>query len=139
TRVLARRGTDRIQFIVGRRQFEQPPPKALLPRSSSRAEGVLQSGAPSHTNASAAGTNALLGSWRTAGATLALRADGTFARVSNSGFGQCGGVIGVDDNGRFDVQADRILFHGSLRDRTCTYSFNAQNELVLCDVPYHRP
>jgi hypothetical protein len=38
TRVLARRQADRINFIVGRKPFQEPPPTALLPRSSSRGE-----------------------------------------------------------------------------------------------------
>jgi hypothetical protein len=134
TRVLASRQADRITFIVGRMPFEQPPPSSLLPRASTRSEASL----PPRQLASSGTANALLGSWRTVGVILELRADGTFSRVSNSGFGQFGGVVGVDDNGKFEVRGDQVVFRGTIRERTCTYSFTPQNELVLCDTRYHR-
>jgi hypothetical protein len=137
TRVLARRQSDRLNFIVGRKPFEQPPPTALLPRSSSRAEGAPPR-VPHSTGASPARATALLGSWRTQGAILELHADGTFAKVSNSAWGVFGGVGGVDDNGTFEVRDNQIVFRGMIRERTCAYSLTPQNELMLCDVRYHR-
>jgi hypothetical protein len=134
TRVLAQRQMDRILFIVGRMPFEEPPRTALHPRSSSRVATAPQA-PPSNATGAA---NALIGSWRTVGADLELRTNGTFSRVSHSGRGQYGGVIALDDEGRFDVQGDRIVFHGLARERTCAYSFSPQNELLLCGVAYHR-
>lgn len=137
TRVLARRQADRIGFIVGRTSFEQPPPRALLPRSSSRRESSATQ-VPGRIGTSPALLNELIGSWRTQGAILELRANGTFSKVSNSSYGTFGGVIGVDDNGNFEQRGGQIYFRGTMRERTCAFSLTTQNELVVCDVRYRR-
>jgi hypothetical protein len=139
TRVLARRGNERINFIVGRTPFTGPQPGALSPRYSSGGPAAVASQASSPAGTPpAASKNALVGSWRAVGVILELRADGTFSRVSHSSFGSFGGVIGLDDNGSFEVRGDQIAFHGTIREQTCAFSLTSRNELVLCDSNYHR-
>ena len=96
TRILGRRRSDRIDFIVGRVPFTGPPPRALLPRTPSRgpAAGAAQRSGPSNGAATAAPLNAPVGSWRAQGVILEFRPNRTFARVSNSRFGSFGGVVG---------------------------------------------
>jgi hypothetical protein len=122
---------------VSRNPFQQPPRDSLLPRTSTveRPIGSQSLRLPSGAADPAA---ALIGKWATAGAYLEIRDDGTFSRVSHSARGTAGGVIGVDDNGKYEVSGDRIIFHGMLRERTCLFSITAQNELMICDVAYRR-
>jgi hypothetical protein len=104
-------------------------------------ESLQISGEPSATKSAPGGTvapSALVGAWRAEGIILELRADRSFARVSNSSFGALGGVLGVDDSGSYEVHGDQIVLHGHglLRERTCSYSQAVHNNLVCDGVTY---
>jgi hypothetical protein len=134
TRVLARRGIDRINFIVGRLPFRATPPRALAPRSPGRHQ----------EDAARAGTappsvKALLGEWRTQGVILMLRPDGTFSKVSNSSYGGFGGIIGVDDGGTYEVRGNEIVFRGVMpTPRTCSFVLTGWDQLSLCGQSYRK-
>ena len=140
TRVLARRGSDRINFIVGRVPFTAPPARSLLPRSQSQSTAVARarSSVSSGGSAPAAPRSAPVGTWRAQGVILELHPDGTFARVSNPVFGGFGGVVGMDDSGSYEVHGNQIVLRGMVRERTCSYSQAGQNRLVCNGVAYHK-
>jgi hypothetical protein len=82
-------------------------------------------------------TDTLVGSWRTVGLILILRANGIFERVSNSSYGSFGGIVGLDDGGSYSVSGEEIALHGMVIKRTCKYSLRGDT-LTLCGVNYTR-
>ncbi len=139
TRVIARRGADRIDFTVGRTPFTGPPPQTLLPRTP--AAGSAATRAPvsgSQTSAAPGATvapGALVGSWRTQGLILIFRANGTFQRVSNSSYGSFGGIL--DDGGTYTVQGDQLSIEGNMVKRSCPFAVGP-NTLTFCGTTYSR-
>jgi len=114
TRVIARRRVDRIDFTVGRAPFSSPPPKALLPRtpaprSAADTGGSRSAGAPLPASLA-------VGSWRTQGMILEVRADGRFEKVSNFSLGS----FAFNDSGSYEVRGNQITFRGVFRKEwTC--------------------
>jgi hypothetical protein len=142
TRVIARRGADRIDFTVGRTPFTGPPPQTLLPRTPAAGSAATRapgSGSQASATRPAPGTtvapSALVGSWQTQGLILIFRADGTFQRVSHSSVGSFGGVL--DDGGTYTVQGDQLSIDGNILKRACTFAVGP-NTLTFCGTTYSR-
>ena len=124
TRVIARRRVDRIDFVVGRAPFRAAPPRALLPRTPAPASTA--SGGGSRPSGAPLSSDMAVGSWRTQGMILELRADGRFDKVSNVSFGS----FGFNDSGSYEVRGNQITLRGLIRKEwTCELSATA----LMCD------